>query len=164
MTPRDLAAATGIANRVHVDFPEDAAVFEERLRLYPDGCWVLEANGRGDEIAGYLVSHPWRLGAPPVLNSQLGELPAEASTYYIHDLTLLPTARGGGAASGVVRQILTHAVACGFATASLVAVSGSAPFWLSHGFRVIGDDADMRRKLQSYGGDAHFMAREFGDR
>lgn len=161
MTTRDLVAATGIANLVHVDFPEDAAVFEERLRLYPQGCWVLEQGGQGSEIAGYLVSHPWRLGAPPALNSQLGELPGDASTYYVHDLTLLPVARGGGAASAIVRQILAHAVERGFATASLVAVSGSAPFWQSHGFRVVGDDVDMRRKLASYGGEAHFMVREF---
>jgi ribosomal protein S18 acetylase RimI-like enzyme len=160
MTTHDLAAATGIANLVHVDFPEDAAVFEERLRLYPDGCWVL---GQGDEIAGYLVSHPWRLREPPALNSLLRGLPAEASTYYIHDLTLLPAARGAGAAASIVRQILAHAAACGFATASLVAVSGSAPFWQSHGFRIIADDADMRRKLQSYGGEAQFMVRVFGD-
>lgn len=153
MTPRDLSAATGIANRVHVDFPEDAAVFAERLKLYPPGCWVL---GQDDDIVGYLVSHPWQFGEPPALNSQLGELPADASTYYIHDLTLLPAARGSGAAASIVKQILTHAKQLGFANASLVAVSGSAPFWQSHGFRVV-DDAGMRRKLESYGGDAHFM-------
>lgn len=161
MSSRDLAAATGIANLVHVDFPEDAAVFAERLRLYPDGCWVLGPNKQGGEIAGYLVSHPWRLGEPPALNSQLGELPSAPSTYYLHDLTLLPASRGGGAASVIVRQILTHAMERGFATASLVAVSGSAPFWQSHGFRIIGDGAEMRRKLASYG-DAHFMVCELG--
>jgi ribosomal protein S18 acetylase RimI-like enzyme len=160
MTPRDLSAATGIANLVHVDFPEDAAVFEERLKLYPPGCWVL---GQGSDIAGYLVSHPWRFGTPPALNSQLGELPADASTYYIHDLTLLPAARGSGAASAIVRQILAHAMQRGFANVSLVAVSGSAPFWQTHGFRLKGDDADIRRELVSYGGDAHFMVRDFGD-
>jgi ribosomal protein S18 acetylase RimI-like enzyme len=159
MSPRDLAAATGIANRVHVDFPEDAAVFEERLRLYPQGCWVLEQSGPGSDIAGYLVSHPWRLGEPPALNSLLRGLPADASTYYIHDLTLLPAARGGGAASAIVRQILAHAQERGFSTASLVAVSGSAPFWQSHGFRIVDDDVEMRRKLASYGGAAHVMAR-----
>jgi ribosomal protein S18 acetylase RimI-like enzyme len=159
MTRRDLSAATGIASRVHVDFPEDAAVFEERLRLYPLGCWVL---GQDDDIAGYLVSHPWYLGEPPALNAQLGELPAQASTYYIHDLTLLAVARGGGAASAIVRQILAYAIARGFATASLVAVSGSAPFWQSHGFRV--DDAGMQHKLASYGDDAHFMVRESEDK
>lgn len=162
MTPADLVAATGIANRVHVDYPEDAAVFAERLRLYPAGCWVLSANGRGGErasdIAGYLVSHPWRLGEPPTLNSLLGELPENPTTYYLHDLTLLPQARGGGTASRIVKQILAHALQSGFDTASLVAVSGSAPFWQSHGFRVVTDDADMRRKLASYG-DAHFMVR-----
>jgi ribosomal protein S18 acetylase RimI-like enzyme len=157
MMPRDLVAATGIANHVHIDYPEDAAVFVERLKLYPDGCWVL---GQADNIAGYLVSHPWRLGEPPALNSQLGDLQAATSTYYIHDLTLLPAARGARAASTIVKQILAHAVARGFATASLVAVSGSAQFWQSHGFRIVGDDVDMRRKLASYG-DAHFMVREF---
>jgi ribosomal protein S18 acetylase RimI-like enzyme len=163
MTEHDLAVATGIANRVHVDYPEDAAVFAERLKLYPGGCWVLAQRGEGDNIAGYIVSHLWRLGEPPALNSLLRQLPADASTYYIHDLTLLPAARGTKAASGIVRQILAHAVARGFANASLVAVTGSAPFWQAHGFRIIGlDDAEMRRKLASYGGDARFMVRDLG--
>jgi GNAT superfamily N-acetyltransferase len=119
--------------------------------------------GRDDDIAGYLVSHPWYLGEPPALNAQLGKLPVVASTYYIHDLTLLALARGGGAASAIVRHILAHAVARGFATTSLVAVSGSASFWQSHGFRVV-DDAAMQHKLASYGDDAHFMVRELEDK
>ncbi|NEW95116.1 GNAT family N-acetyltransferase, partial [Rhodopseudomonas sp. BR0M22] len=40
MTPADLPAVDAIAAVVHAAYPEDAAVFAERLALHPDGCLV----------------------------------------------------------------------------------------------------------------------------
>ncbi len=45
MTPGDLPAVLAIADVVHPDYPEDAAIFAERLALYPAGCRVLERDG-----------------------------------------------------------------------------------------------------------------------
>ena len=96
MTAADLPAVNAIAAQVHVAYPEDAAVFAERLTLHPAGCCVLDG---GTGVAGYVISHPWRIAEPPALDTLLGALPAPASTYYIHDIALLPAARRGGAAS-----------------------------------------------------------------
>ena len=157
MTIEDLSAVDAIAARVHPAYPEDRTVFAERLRLHSDGCWVLAASGA--EIAGYVISHPWHLGAPVALNVLVGRLPEPASTYYIHDLALLPAARGGGAAGRIVAQLIRHARRLGLRSLSLVAVSGSTAFWVKQGFAV----ALMPGAggcTGSYGDDAKLMIRD----
>jgi GNAT superfamily N-acetyltransferase len=155
MTTLDLPAVEAIAARVHPAFPEDIAVFAERQRLYPDGTRLLELGG---EPAGYILSHPWRFGALPALNSLLGAIPADADTYYLHDLALLPAARGTGAAAMIVGDMLRHARLGSFASASLVAVNGSLPFWYKHGFRTV-PAPELAEKLRSYEDAARLMAR-----
>ncbi|WP_322516683.1 GNAT family N-acetyltransferase [Rhodopseudomonas palustris] len=156
MTAADLAAVNAIAAQVHVAFPEDAAIFAERLALYPTGCYVLDRERDG--IGGYVVSHPWRIAEPPALDTLLGSLPSPASTYYIHDVALLPHGRGNGAGAALVALLLRHAVAVGLDTISLVAVNGSVPFWRSQRFEVMENHA-LARKLASYGVDARYMVR-----
>jgi GNAT superfamily N-acetyltransferase len=150
----DLPAVGALAAMIHPDYPEDDAVFAERLRLYPAGCHVL---ARGDGIAAYVVSHPWH-GAPPALNTRLGALPAQPSTFYIHDLALAPDARGTGAASEIVSWLIAHAREIGAPGLSLIAVNGSAAFWRRHGFAARRDPG-LDRKLDSYGAGAQVMVR-----
>jgi GNAT superfamily N-acetyltransferase len=157
LTTLDLPAVEAIAEKVHPTFPEDLAVFAERLRLYPDGARLLELDG---VPSGYILSHPWRFGAMPALNSLLGEIPEDADTYYLHDLALLPRARGTGAAAMIVGEILRHAKASGFAGVSLAAVNGSLPFWYKHGFRIV-DAPDLTDMLRSYEPAARFMTKPF---
>ncbi|MCB8820082.1 GNAT family N-acetyltransferase [Microvirga rosea] len=156
MATEDLPAVKTLADHIHVDHPEDMAVFEERLALYPDGCRVLEEHGR---LIGYALTHPWRFGAPPALNSRLQTIPVDATTYYLHDVALLPDARGKGHAAGIVNQIAEHARTSGFDNLSLVAVNGSRVFWERLGFREAMTQA-LRRKLSSYGSDSLLMRRE----
>jgi len=156
MAAADLPAVGGLAGRVHPAYPEDDAMFAERLRLYPEGCRVL---ARAEGIAAYVVSHPWR-GVPPALNTRLGALPARPSTFYIHDLALAPEVRGTGAAAEIVSWLAAHARAAGIPGLSLIAVNGSADFWRRHGFEARHDPA-LDRKLGSYGADAQFMTRVF---
>lgn len=127
----------------------------ERQRLYPDGARFLELNG---QPAGYVLSHPWTLGNLPALNSRLGRIPVGADTYYIHDLALLPAARGTGAATQVVGALVEHANKCLFVSVSLVAVNGSIPFWRKHGFEVI-EEPELANKLASYEPTARLMVR-----
>lgn len=148
----DLAAIVGVAGEVHPDFPESPAVFAERLALYPAGCRLLA--GRDDPL-GYVISHPWPLGVCPALDSLIGAVPAHSDSYYIHDLALRPAARGTGAAGTLVAALKDHAREAGFATLSLIAVNGSAPFWRGRGFAEA-PPADPG-KLASYGADALFM-------
>lgn len=155
MTETDLSAVDAIAAVVHPDFPEDPDIFAERLQLFREGCHVLDD---GAALAGYIFSHPWRLGEPPALNRKLGNLPTPASTYYIHDLALMPRARGAAHGTGITEQLAHLASSRQFTSLSLVAVNGSTPFWQRHGFVPLAD-AGLAAKLASYGDDAAYMIR-----
>ena len=151
MAAPDLRDVERVAAAVHPDHPEDAAVFRERMSLYPAGCFVLDgATG----IRGYVLSHPWVFGRPPSLNTMLGKLPEAADTLYLHDLALLLPARAGGAGSRAVALIAERARGEGLATVSLLAVGRSPGFWQRHGFRAV----DLGVDLSSYG-TATFMVR-----
>ena len=155
MSAYDLPAVAEIAGTVHPKFPEAPEVLAERHSLYHNGAYLLEI---GERPAGYILSHPWRFGALPALNSLLGEIPADADTYYIHDLALLPVARRIGAATFMTNALAKHARAHGFPTMSLVAVNGSQGFWGRHEFEVA-DAPHLIEKLHSYEDDAHLMVR-----
>lgn len=159
MSAADLPAIMAAAAEVHPDYPEGEAVFAERLALHSAGCLVL-AGGKG--IGGYVLSHPWRFGQVPALDSLLGALPEDADIYYIHDLALLPLARGSGAASACVHRLAAHARASGFARMALVAVGNSAGFWRRQGFREAHDEA-LARKLASYDDAARYLVRDLKD-
>jgi GNAT superfamily N-acetyltransferase len=155
MTGYDLPAVEQIATQVHPAFHESPEVLAERQRLYRNGCYLLEI---GDRPVGYLLSHPWHLARPPALNTLLRVIPADADTYYLHDLALLPVARRIGAASHIVSAIAKHAAAQGFPTMSLVAVNGSRGFWERHGF-VARDVPELADELGSYEPDSRLMVR-----
>ncbi len=155
MTATDLPAVLAVASAVHPDYPEDAAVFAERQRLSPQGCLVLERAG---ELIGYVLAHPWRRAAPPALNSLLGELPPQAGCFYIHDLALLPQARGSGAGGVVVARLAEIAARAGFSCLALVAIDGSSGFWRRQGFREVHEPA-LAEKLASYDDAARYMER-----
>lgn len=153
MTGYDIDAVFDIANRIHPDFFEDRAVLAERQTLYRNGCYLLEVS---EKPAGYVLSHPWRLGTLPALNALLGAVPDNADTYYVHDLALLPVTRGLGAAGQIVAALTKHGYAMGYSSMSLVAVNGSVPFWQHQGFAIM-DRPELAQKLASYASDARFM-------
>lgn len=155
MTKEDLADVQVLADTIHIDHPEDKSVFAERLRLYPQGCAVLEIDGR---LIGYALTHPWNFGEPPALNSQLERIPSNPTTYYVHDVALLPEARGRGYAMQIGDWLVRHAEREAFSNLSLVAVNGSQPFWEKLGFRVTVVPG-LESKLLSYGPDAVLMMR-----
>lgn len=155
MTAYDLKAVEKIAAAVHPGFYEAPEILAERQRLYHNGCYLFEI---GEKPVGYVLSHPWRDGAPPALNAPLGEIPADATTYYLHDLALMPVARRIGAASQIVDALTKHATARGLTTMSLVAVNGSQGFWERHGFTVA-DRPELAEKLASYEASARLMVK-----
>ncbi len=156
MRVADLSAVARVAAVVHPLYPEADAVFAERLRLYPAGSRVL-VDDAGD-IEGYVASHPWMQKSIPTLDSLLGAVPRDADTYYIHDIALMPAARGHGAAQSCVAALAAHAAAAGFATISIVAIAGTQAFWEKQGFRVV-DVPALTAKLASYDSSARYMQR-----
>ena len=131
MTAADLPAMIRISDEVHGIYTEPEAVLAERLRLYPAGCLTLERDGT---VTGYLIAHPWHRDIPPSLGKALGAIPADADTFYLHDLALLPAARGSGAGQAATAFVLQLARAAGFADVTLMAVNGADGFWARQGF------------------------------
>lgn len=155
MQPEDLDAVIGIAAQVHPQFPEERAVFSNKLRLHAGGALLLE-SGQGP--VGYCFAHPWHCTQPPPLNTMLGTIPSTADALYLHDLALLPAVRGTGAGTAAIEILLAKAVLLDLDRCCLVAVNGSIPYWSRHGF-VVRDSPELQAKLSSYGGDARLMVR-----
>jgi len=155
MQPQDLDAVVAIADRVHPRFPEERAVFADKLRLHPAGALLLDSS---QGLGGYCFAHPWHGTQPPPLDTVLGALPCNADALYLHDLALLPPARGAGAGSAAVDLVLAQALALKLDRVCLVAVNGSVPYWSRHGF-VARESALLQAKLASYGADARWMMR-----
>lgn len=153
MTQADLPSVERVGEAVHPDYPEDANIVAERLRLYPQGCLVLED---ADGIQGYAVAHPWLFGRPPPLNTTLRRLPDGADTFYIHDLALMPQRRNGGLGAQAVDLLARQARSEALPSMSLVAVGTSPRFWRRNGFVAAQDAPDAA--LASYAG-AIFMTR-----
>lgn len=155
MLPQDLDAVAAIAAQVHPHFPEERAVFADKLSLHPGGSQLLDsANGP----VGYCFAHPWHGDQPPSLNTLLGAIPASADTLYLHDVALLPEARGAGAGTVVLALLLAHAAALKLDRLCLVAVNGSVPYWTRQGF-VVTNAVALQARLASYGNDARCMVR-----
>lgn len=157
MTPDDITSVLKVAEIIHPDLPEGEAMIADRLKLFPEGCLVLERDG---DIGGYAISHPIRHHQPPELDSLLGEMPVEADQFYIHDLAVLPGFRGCGLAKECIDRLLGLAVRKGFASACLVSVYGTSSFWGRFGFVVEVVGGELREKLRWYGEDAVFMVRK----
>ena len=154
MTEADLDAVERIAGIVHPEFFERREVLAEKQRIYPEGAWICEQDGR---TGGYFLTHPWHADAIPPLDVMLGAVP-KSGTYYLHDLALLPEARGRGAARAAVGLALDHATGVGYQTATLVAVNNSIAFWERQGFTVV-DAPYLADTLNAYEAAARLMQR-----
>ena len=155
----DLEAISAIAARIHPDLPERPDVLAEKTRLYPDGCRVLVT---GNAIAGYGLAHPWMQHRIPPLDDFLGQLPDAADCIYVHDLAVLPDARGG-VARAYVAEIEQLARSCGITTLALVSVYGTRVLWERFGFESVAPDAALRDNLSSYSAAATYMLREIAE-
>lgn len=155
MAEADLDDVLAVAAVVHPDYPEDRAVFAERLALYPAGCLIAERDGRP---VGYAVLHPGRLGVPPPLDSPLGALPADADCLYLHDVALLPDTRGLGLGEGALRHARALAVAAGYPLLALTSTPPARGYWERLGFAEYRDGGPvLAAKLTSYGGGMTYM-------
>lgn len=157
MEPGHIDGVFAVAKLAFPDHFEARECFEERLELYPQGCFVLACER---QVQGYLIAYPWALGSIPPLNSLLGGLPDQKDTFYLHDLALHPDRRGQGYARPIVEQLAANLKALGARNIALVSVNDSPAFWRSLGFEPISADEAITRKLESYGGNSTYMLRE----
>lgn len=147
MTAADLSAVCALAVEIHPSLPERPEVFAEKLRLFPEGCLVLQ--GEAGPL-GYAFAHPWSLRAAPPLDDFLRAIPADAECLYLHDAAVLPAARGKNAASLLIELLRAEAARKQLHWLALVAVYGASRLWGRFGFVGLEDPA-LEAKLASYG-------------
>ena len=156
MTPDDLAGVMTLTACVHPDYMEDLAVFEERLKLAPDGCFFLV---RGKEVLGYLISHPWQGLISPPLNTLLHTLPDKADSWYIHDLALSSTVRGQGFAQQALLLAEQAARRQNLHTLLLTSTCHAIGFWHKTGFTDAPINKTEQAVLASYDAQARLLHR-----
>lgn len=157
MTAADVDGVVAVAASAFPDHFERRACFENRLALFPPGCFVL---GSPAGVAGYLIAYPWAFGAIPPLNTLLDRLPGTTETIYLHDLALRPEARGQGHARPIVERLVQAGRQLGASRIALVSVNSSLAFWQGLGFAPASHDPALRDKLRTYGDGASYMIRE----
>jgi predicted N-acetyltransferase YhbS len=153
---RHLDRVNEIADSIHTALPERPEVFEEKCRLFPEGSRVLVS---GDRVIGYGVSHPWLLGQIPPLDEFLHALPDEPTCLYLHDIVVLPEARGQNAAGAFVKLLEDVARQRSIPHLALVSVYGTDALWSRFGFAVA-DRPELATKLTTYGPTAKYMTRK----
>ncbi|VVE74247.1 GNAT family N-acetyltransferase [Pandoraea anapnoica] len=166
MQPGDLPHVLTVQALAYADLMlESEATLASRLTLSPQTCWVaVDAGTTGPTdagIAGYLFTHPWRLAAPPPLDTVLDTLPEAPDCWYVHDMALAPRTRGAGVAGQLYAAALSAAQSLGLRASALVAVQQSQGFWARFGYQVTVDvSPQIAAKLAGYGDGAVFMTRE----
>ena len=154
-TANDLVDIQRIGDQIHPDLHERPEVFAERLKLFPEGCFTLVRNQR---VVGYGLFHPWVLNSVPPLNQLLGSIPASPECLLIHDVAVLPHARGHGAGGILIGLAAKLAQKRGIPRLALVSVYDTRPLWARLGFEVVADGY-LADKLKSYGQTARYMIR-----
>jgi GNAT superfamily N-acetyltransferase len=154
MLDGDLDRVVELGDRVHVNYPEAADVFVEKQRLFPQGCFTLDADHK---LVGYCVSHPWVQGRPPPLDAYLGTLPVTPTTYYLHDIVVAPELRGQGLARRLIPVLRCVTRLHQLASITLVSVNATTKYWHSLGWRDV-DSADLQRYVRdAYSDEAVMM-------
>lgn len=161
LTPDDMPTVMYIQARCYQAIEPESLLSMSAKRLASPttclGAWRQRA------LLGYLLAVPVRWPQLPALNSPSCTVPPDADTLYLHDLALLPGARGSGAGGRLVRQALAAGQAMGLQGAALIAIQQSAAYWQGQGFTAAPPpDAATRAKLASYGTGAQLMRRPSG--
>jgi GNAT superfamily N-acetyltransferase len=163
MQSGDLSQVLAVQAQAYRDLMhESEATLASRLMLSPATCWVaVDAHTTDAPIAGYLFTHPWRIAAPPPLDTVLDTLPDTPDCWYVHDMALAPRTRGAGVASQLYAAALLSAQSLGLRASALVAVQQSQGFWARFGYTVTTDISPLiSAKLAGYGDGAVFMTRD----
>lgn len=156
MTAKDIAEVQRISDLIHPDYPERDDVVAEKLMLSPASHFIAE-DGDG-VVRGYAVAYPWIDHDMPQLDVFIRKLPDTATVLYIHDVALLPSARGGPLVPDLLKRLSKVARAQGLSGFTLSAMYGSETAWFRHGFWRVHAKGKLVDQLAPYG-PAVFMSR-----
>lgn len=156
MTANDIADVQRISDLLHPDYPERDEVVAEKLMLSPSTHFM--AVDDGGISRGYAVAYPWIANDMPRLDTFIRKLPDKPEVLYIHDVALLPSARGGPLVPDLLRRLSKAARAQNLGGFTLAAMYGSETAWFRHGFWRVQAKGELVDQLAPYG-PAVFMSR-----
>lgn len=154
LVPSDYSAVDRIAQAIHVDLFERSEVLFDKVAHFPQGCRKLTREG---EILGYAIAHPWFLNEIPELDAFLPKRADPPDCLFIHDVAVLPEARGLGAAEAFVALLRPLAAARGVRYLACVSVYGTDRLWSRFGFTEVTPPGVAAQTLK-YGPTAKYMA------
>ncbi len=145
----DIESVDRIAGAIHSQLTERPDVLAEKIALFPAGCRKLVSGGA---IVGYGLAHPWTLFSAPALNQFCGSIPEPAGCIFIHDIAVLPEARGHRSIARYAALIRALAKEMELTKLACVSVYNTEALWARYGFRV-----DARVEIAGYGQSAKYM-------
>ncbi|WP_424216601.1 GNAT family N-acetyltransferase (plasmid) [Streptomyces sp. BI20] len=121
------------------DLSESPEALRSRARHAPDTCLVLttpdaERTDGTETVLGYLLALPYPEGRHPDLTRPETTPHPDADNLHLHDIVVAAPARGRRLADLLLHELVDRARTRGHRTVSLVAVSGTAPYWTARGF------------------------------
>lgn len=150
MVQDDLDQVMRIQEQAYIpELHESATAFTGKIQCFPDSNWVIQGQ---QGLLAYLFSQPAQHLFPPPLNDA-GSSIESATALHLHDMAVLPEARGLGIATALVTASLDWGRRQDLAWASLVAVQDSQVFWQARGFSI----CTPKKSLESYGSGACYM-------
>jgi GNAT superfamily N-acetyltransferase len=156
MSEHELARVVAISIQIHHALPERPECLDEKRRLFPEGAFVLRES---DAVLGYAFAHPWLSRSVPLLNEPLGLLPSGADALHLHDIAILPEARGRSATSKLMATLSGIALRRRLKCMTLVSVYGTEKLWGRMGFVKV-TDPTLEQALETYGENALYMMRD----
>jgi len=151
----DVDAICMIEREVHPLLQERPEVHGEKIRLFEEGCCVFVDRAT---VLGYAAAYPWRSDDVPLIDTLFGTLPMATDCMFIHDVALLPVARGRGYGRAFVQRVAGLALGRNLTRLALVSVYGTVPVWRTLGFEI--ETAVPSAKFEAYGETARYMRRD----
>jgi predicted N-acetyltransferase YhbS len=129
-TPADLDAIHRVQAASYSDgLVESREVFSAILARGISLVAVDEASGR---LMGFLLAHPSERDAIYMLHHVPTSCDCSSGVVFVHDMSVLPEARGRGVGAALVRRFLdTHSER---SSVQLMAVNGAEAYWSRFGF------------------------------
>lgn len=153
----DLQAITRIQSECYSGkYIESAESFAAKLAAHSDFSFVATDH---DVPVGYGVALPWVMGDIPALNGIEYLVPQDSDSLYVHDIAVIPVARGSGVAGLLLETVLEAGRSRGYRQAFLVAVQGAVSYWKRYGFEAVAINEELQFRLAAYGENATYMVK-----
>ena len=150
ITSADWPKILKIQSAVYTDVaPESLDVLQDKVNQSKGTCFVCEI---GNDVVGYLLSHPWAGEQPPKLHKKLN-LIKHCEFCFLHDLAIDPAYKGKGYGHELVKKFIESVSLNSYKSCRLVAIQGAEKFWIKHGFQSI----KLMNPTDDYGESAVLM-------